>query len=124
LRGSCRTRGTTRSFQLDPGDAQLAAQVLDPFGRDDLQHRRQGDVRTRRPVWTELIAEPDGARHSSETAMRAAGVPDDLVAAWHGHDENVMRRTYSHPDAVRLASAGQALADVFEAEPATRVSNR
>jgi integrase len=58
------------------------------------------------------------ARHSSVTAMRAAGVPDDVVARWHGHDENVMRRTYSHPDAIRLASAGQALSDVFGSKAA------
>ena len=42
-----------------------------------------------------------GARHTSVTAMRKAGVPDDVVAAWHGHDKVVMRRTYSHPDAER-----------------------
>ena len=54
------------------------------------------------------------ARHSSVTSMRAAGVPDDVVARWHGHDETVMRRTYSHPDADRLAAAGQALSGVLE----------
>jgi integrase len=53
------------------------------------------------------------ARHSSVTAMRDAGVADWLVASWHGHDETIMRRTYSHPDADGLAAAGRALADVF-----------
>ena len=53
------------------------------------------------------------ARHSSVTAMRAAGVADDVVAKWHGHDETIMRRTYTHPDADALAAAGQALADVL-----------
>jgi integrase len=52
------------------------------------------------------------ARHSSVTAMRAAGVPDHVVAAWHGHNEVVMRRTYSHPDAEALAEAGRRLAAV------------
>lgn len=38
------------------------------------------------------------ARHSSVVAMRTAGMPDRLVAAWHGHDEGIMRRTYDHAD--------------------------
>ncbi len=38
------------------------------------------------------------ARHSSVVVMRAAGMPDRLVAAWHGHDEVIMRRTYDHAD--------------------------
>jgi integrase len=54
-----------------------------------------------------------GARHTSVTAMRKAGVPDDVVAAWHGHDEVVMRRTYSHPDAERLSAGGAALQAMF-----------
>jgi hypothetical protein len=45
--------------------------------------------------------------------MRDTGVPDHVVAAWHGHDEVVMRRTYSHADVDGLAAAGRALADVF-----------
>ena len=36
------------------------------------------------------------ARHSTVTAMRNAGVLDHVVARFHGHDEKVMRRTYSH----------------------------
>lgn len=35
-------------------------------------------------------------RHTSVTLRRAAGFPDRIVAAWHGHDETVMRRTYDH----------------------------
>lgn len=35
-------------------------------------------------------------RHTSVSLKRSAGWPDHLVAAWHGHDESVMRRTYSH----------------------------
>ena len=54
-----------------------------------------------------------GARHSSVTAMRNAGVPDHVVAAWHGHDEVVMRRTYSHADAAGLAAAGNVLAGLL-----------
>jgi integrase len=53
------------------------------------------------------------ARHTSVTAMRDAGVADHIVAAWHGHDEVVMRRTYSHAHRSELAAAGAALAEVF-----------
>ena len=51
------------------------------------------------------------ARHSSVTLLRDAGVADHLVAAWHGHDEVVMRRTYSHAHREALAAAGDALAE-------------
>jgi integrase len=36
------------------------------------------------------------ARHTSVTLERAAGWPDAVTAAWHGHDEPVMRRVYTH----------------------------
>lgn len=57
------------------------------------------------------------ARHYSVVTMRAAGLPDRLVAAWHGHDEVTMRRTYDHPDmdTEGLAEVGRALA-VLRAE--------
>jgi hypothetical protein len=45
--------------------------------------------------------------------MRAAGVGDYVVALLHGHDETIMRRTYTHPDADRLAAAGAALSHVL-----------
>jgi integrase len=51
------------------------------------------------------------ARHTSVTAMRNRGVPDHDVARWHGHDEVVMRRTYSHADEDGLRAAGEALHD-------------
>jgi integrase len=38
------------------------------------------------------------ARHTSVTMMRSSGVPDRIVAAWHGHDESTMRAVYDHPD--------------------------
>jgi integrase len=50
------------------------------------------------------------ARHSTVTFMRNAGVPDHIVAAWHGHDEVVMRRTYSHVHNAQMRTAGSALA--------------
>jgi integrase len=53
------------------------------------------------------------AGHSSVTAMRDAGVADHVVAAWHGHDEYIMRKVYSHAQAEGLAAAGTALEWVF-----------
>lgn len=50
------------------------------------------------------------ARHTSVTVLRDAGVADHLVAAWHGHDEVVMRRTYSHAALDELTAVGSALA--------------
>ena len=48
-------------------------------------------------------------RHSSVSILRARGVDDASVAAWHGHDETTMRRTYSHITRDQLAAVGQAL---------------
>lgn len=53
------------------------------------------------------------ARHSSVTAMRDRGVADHIVAAWHGHDEVTMRRTYSHAHPDELAAAGEALSEAY-----------
>jgi integrase len=50
------------------------------------------------------------ARHSTVTFMRNAGVPDHIVAAWHGHDEVIMRRTYSHVHNTQMRVAGTSLA--------------
>lgn len=53
------------------------------------------------------------ARHTSVTLMRELGVPDQLVAEWHGHDEVVMRRTYSHASESGLKDAGDRLFDAI-----------
>ena len=37
--------------------------------------------------------------------MREAGVPDMAVAQWHGHDEAVLMRAYSHPSEQSLREA-------------------
>lgn len=50
------------------------------------------------------------ARHTSVTAMRDAGVPDHVIAQWHGHSEAIMKDTYSHALDAGLAKAGAALA--------------
>ena len=51
-------------------------------------------------MWAQLCAEADirpltlhAARHTSVTHMRSRGVPDQITAAWHGHDETIMRRS-------------------------------
>lgn len=49
------------------------------------------------------------ARHTSVTMMRSLGVPDHVVARWHGHDEAVMRRTYTHAYDEELRAAAVAL---------------
>jgi hypothetical protein len=43
------------------------------------------------------------------TTMRDAGVLDHIVAAWHGHDEYLMRKVYSHAQTEGLATAGTVL---------------
>jgi len=47
------------------------------------------------------------ARQSSVTAMRDLGIGDHIVAAWHGHDEVVMRKSYSKAHANMLKAAGE-----------------
>ena len=71
-------------------------------------------------LWTQLCT-ADGvpvlplhfARRTSVTRMRSMGVGDDVVAAWHGHDETTRRAVYSHPDAVELARAGRTLSEAL-----------
>jgi integrase len=108
--------------------AQLKNAQAEAFGPE---HVRAGHLAvdiTGRPMrperWSDLWREhclaagiPEvtlhAARHSSVTAMRDAGVPGHIVAAWHGHDEYIMRKVYSHAQADRLAAAGQALEQLF-----------
>jgi integrase len=50
------------------------------------------------------------ARDSSVAAMRRAGVPDRVVAEWHGHSESVMINTYGRrTESNELTDAGAAL---------------
>ncbi len=46
---------------------------------------------------------------STVTLMRNQGVPDHIVAKFHGHDETVMRWTYSHAHIEELKIAAAAL---------------
>lgn len=68
--------------------------------------------------WTALCAATEdvrdehtlhAARHSTVTLMRNQGVPDHIVAKFHGHDETVMRRTYSHAHLEEMKVAAAAL---------------
>ncbi|MGB8020876.1 MAG: site-specific integrase [Candidatus Nanopelagicales bacterium] len=49
------------------------------------------------------------ARHTSVSLLRAKGIPDQIIAAFHGHDEQTMRRTYSHLQPEDLRRAAEAL---------------
>lgn len=51
------------------------------------------------------------ARHTSVTIMRSLGVPDHVVAAWHGHDESVMARVYTHTFLDEMRNAAQRLSE-------------
>lgn len=48
-------------------------------------------------------------RHSSVSRMRAAGVPSDVVAAWHGHSERMTQAVYGRVTDDRLAAASEAI---------------
>lgn len=48
-------------------------------------------------------------RHSSVSRMRAAGVPADVVAAWHGHSERMTQAVYGRVTDDRLTAASVAL---------------
>ena len=56
-------------------------------------------------LWAELCAAAGvaklplhSARHGSVTRMRDRGIPTHLVAAFHGHDEAMTTRIYTHAD--------------------------
>jgi integrase len=87
--------------------------VVDELGRP-MRPERYSDA------WRAMLADAGvryldlrAARRSAVTAMRNAGVPDHIVAAWHGHDEAVMRRHYSVAHDDRMMLAAGAMADVL-----------
>ena len=49
-------------------------------------------------------------RHSSVSRMRAAGVPADVVASWHGHSERMTTAVYGRVTDDRLKAAVQVFA--------------
>ncbi|MCJ0895826.1 tyrosine-type recombinase/integrase [Rhodococcus sp. ARC_M13] len=50
-------------------------------------------------------------RHSSVSRMRAAGVPADVVVAWHGHSERMTQAVYGRVSNDRLVAASAALSE-------------
>jgi len=44
-------------------------------------------------------------RHSNISRMREAGVPADVVAAWHGHTERMTQAVYGSVTDDRLTAA-------------------
>ena len=84
---------------------------------DDLRPERYSDL------WREAcqaagvpVCTLHVARHSSVTLMRKLGVPDQIVAAHHGHDESTMRATYSHAHREDLVSAAERLEAAMRAQ--------
>lgn len=87
--------------------------VVDEFGQP-LRPERFSDL------WREVLKDHNiryldlrAARRSSVTLMRDMGVPDHHVAAWHGHDEAVMRRNYSVAMDEGLKAAGESLSEAL-----------
>ena len=65
--------------------------AVDENGTPQRPERWSDIGRTHRQTAGGPVVTLHSARHSSVTALRAAGVSDDVVAAWHGHDETIMR---------------------------------
>lgn len=73
-------------------------------------------------------------RHSSISRMRAAGVPADVVAAWHGHTERMTQAVYGRvtddrptaASAVFSPAVGQRLGHLggYDTAPQTRIPPR
>lgn len=119
------TRTLPLSADLVPALRKLRKAQLAAFGAEQVRSGYLAVDPIGEPMrperWTDLWKEAcaaakvpavtlHAARHSSVTAMRDAGVPDHIVAAFHGHDEYVMRSVYSHADAKGLSVAADALA--------------
>lgn len=58
---------------------------------------------------------PHGARHSANSLMEKAGVPDSIRAAWCGHTVEVNRATYTHANPEDLAAARDTLSRLYGA---------
>lgn len=62
------------------------------------------------------------ARHNAVTRMRSHGAKDHAVAQFLGHDEVVMRNTYTHSDFEGIVEAGELL--LARADEGTREIHR
>lgn len=126
--GPTKTRRGTRTLPL-PADVLSALESLRDaqratFGAEQAETgylALDDDGQPLRPeIWSDRWAEAvkaagvasvslHSARHTAVTVLRDAGVPDHIVAAFVGHDEVTMRRTYSHAQPEAMAEAGQAI---------------
>jgi hypothetical protein len=91
--------------------------------RDSSRSKNGTPLRPER--WSDMGADalPDGRRARGHLAQRSPQQRDGASrrgcqrrrggAAWHGHDETIMRAVYSHPGRDALASAGRSLSDVL-----------
>jgi integrase len=52
-------------------------------------------------------------RHTVNSLMAAAGVPDHIRAAWHGHSVAVNTSVYTHARPEDLAQARDALSRIY-----------
>ncbi len=92
-------------------DGSLGKVVVDELGRP-LRPEWYSDrfARIAREAGVPVIRLHD-ARHTSVTIMRSLGIPSHVVAAWHGHDEAVMARTYTHTFLDEMRAAAKRLSD-------------
>lgn len=90
-------------------DGSLDKVVVDELGRP-IRPEWYSDRFTRIARAAEVpIIRLHDARHTSVTIMRSLGIPSHVVAAWHGHDEAVMARTYTHTYLDEMRAAAQQL---------------
>jgi integrase len=102
-----KTTQATERLSVGGWDSDLLA--VDPAGRPILP-RAYADRFKKIAQQIGLPTIPlKNARHTSVTLMRNEGVPDHIVAAWHGHDETVMRAVYSDAQAPQMRSAAEAV---------------
>ena len=52
-------------------------------------------------------------RHSNISRMRAAGVPADVVGAWHGHTERMTQAVYGRVTDERITAAAAVFSDAI-----------
>lgn len=111
---SLRTVQTAERLAAGPAyDGALGLVVVDELGRP-LRPESYSDrfKRLAKAAGVPPIRLHD-ARHTSVTVMRSIGVPDYVVAHWHGHDEAVMRRTYTRAFDEDLRAAAKRLAEAL-----------
>lgn len=95
--------------RVQPGDFIVVDQAAEP-----LRPERYSDLFTEMCETAKVPALTlHEARHTAATMMAEAEVPVDVAAAWLGHDPAMYLRTYVHPRAERLRSAGAALGRIY-----------